>query len=196
MDRLLAAIQGYVREYFDNDSTGHDYYHMKRVASWARFIAEQEGADPFICEVSGWLHDMGDAKLFANPEEAKKNVMCFLSEQGIDEASSNEIKMAMEDVSFSKGAVPKTLEGKIVQDADRLDAIGAIGIARTFAYGGAHGQLIHSEQSESATSIQHFHDKLLKISALIHTSSARKEAEKRHQFIVDYLKRFSNEWSL
>ncbi|UOR12514.1 HD domain-containing protein [Halobacillus amylolyticus] len=196
MSSLLASIQNYVHEHFDNDPTGHDYYHMERVARWARLIAEREGADPFICEVAGWLHDIGDAKLFANPKEAKENVLCFLSEQGINEASCNQIKIAMEDVSFSKGTIPKTLEGKIVQDADRLDAVGAIGIARTFAYGGAHGQLIHREQIETATSIQHFHDKLLKITALIHTSSARREAEKRHQFIVEYLERFSYEWNI
>ncbi|WP_245804817.1 HD domain-containing protein [Halobacillus hunanensis] len=191
---LKTTIENYVHVLFDSDPTGHDYYHMKRVAHWSKVLAEKEGADPFICEVAGWLHDAGDAKLFPEPVQARKHAVKFLSEQGITEHVCRQIKMAMEDVSFSKGQTPKTLEGKIVQDADRLDAIGAIGIARTFAFGGAHSQLIHQEGKETAGSIQHFYDKLLKLSDLIHTKSAREEAQIRHQFMVDYLQRFLDEW--
>ncbi|WP_338035418.1 HD domain-containing protein [Halobacillus ihumii] len=193
---LKKTIENYVHQLFDRDPTGHDYYHMKRVAHWSKVLAEKEGADPFICEVAGWLHDVGDAKLFPEPVQAREHAMRFLSEQGITEHVCWQIKIAMEDVSFSKGQTPKTLEGKIVQDADRLDAIGAIGIARTFAFGGAHSQLIHQEGKETSGSIQHFYDKLLKLSDLIHTKSARKEAQIRHQYMLDYLQRFLGEWEV
>ncbi|MFD2925750.1 HD domain-containing protein [Halobacillus naozhouensis] len=195
-ESLITTIENYLHELFDHDPTGHDYYHMKRVAHWSKVLAEKEGADPFICEIAGWLHDVGDAKLFQDPAQASEQALRLLSKQGILEQDCQQIKMAMADVSFSKGRTPQTLEGKIVQDADRLDAIGAIGIARTFAFGGAHSQLIHHDEQGSSTSIQHFYDKLLKLSDLIHTKSAKEEAQIRHQYMVDYLQRFLYEWEV
>src|SRR5699024_11424076 len=104
---------------------------------------------------AGWLHDIGDKKLFNTPVEAIKEMNTFLRDIQISDHEIHQIQVAMKDVSFSKGdKTPTTLEGKIVQDADRLDALGAIGIARTFAYGGARNQLIHHTDTQTKTSIK------------------------------------------
>ncbi|MFC7060396.1 HD domain-containing protein [Halobacillus seohaensis] len=193
-DDVLQAISRYVYQQFANDPTGHDFFHMKRVADWSFFLAKEEGANSFVAEAAGWLHDIGDAKLFAQPKQALVDLQVFLRSLDIEAEIIDEISVAIKNVSFSKGAIPETLEGKIVQDADRLDAIGAIGIARTFAYGGVKNQLLHTEDDREATSIQHFYDKLLKLSALIHTDRAKQEAAIRHQFMEEYLGQFLQEW--
>lgn len=190
----IAAIRSYVFSIFKDDSTGHDYFHMKRVAESAGTIAEAENADVFICEVTAWIHDIGDEKLFDNRGEAVNNLTAFLRSIGVSVIETKKILHAAEDVSFRKGNVPETLEGKIVQDADRLDAIGAIGIARTFSYGGTTGQLIWDGDNKDNTSIQHFYDKLLKLKDLMHTKSAIQIAEERHNFMNMYLKQFFKEW--
>ncbi|WP_077621785.1 HD domain-containing protein [Sediminibacillus massiliensis] len=191
--KFLSNIQSYVYGLFHEDPTGHDYHHMKRVALTARRLATIEGADPFIAEVSGWLHDIGDAKLFADGEEAKNEMKGFLRELGLPEEMIKLIELAVADVSFSKGTIPDTMEGKVVQDADRLDAIGAIGIARTFAYGGAKNQLLFDEE-KSNTSIQHFYDKLLLLKELMNTESGKSEAAERHRYMESFLEQFFREW--
>ncbi|WP_082234040.1 HD domain-containing protein [Halobacillus massiliensis] len=192
-NKWLKEIRLYIQPFFKDDPTGHDYQHMKRVAHWSRFIAEAEGADPFTAEAAGWLHDIGDKKLFNDPKQALLEMYRFLESLEMETETIKEIRLAVKDVSFTKGTVPTTLEGKIVQDADRLDAIGAVGMARTFAFGGAKGQLIYGEE---ATSIQHFYDKLLHLASGMHTNYARKEAEKRHQFMLNYLEQFYREWNI
>lgn len=189
----MQKIRNYVFDRFHDDATGHDFQHMKRVAETAKYIASEENSNPFICEAAAWLHDIGDSKLFANPEQAIEEMYSFLKSLFIAGEEITQIRDAIKDVSFSKGNVPTTLEGKIVQDADRIDAIGAIGIARTFAYGGAKGQPIYHEENDN-NSIQHFYDKLLKIKDLLHTSAARKLAENRHSFMEKYLDQFYKEW--
>ncbi|GGB33076.1 HD domain-containing protein [Virgibacillus dakarensis] len=190
----LLKIQNYCLPLFQDDATGHDFFHMKRVARMARLIAKEENADTFICEAAAWLHDVGDHKLFADPEKALKETDLFLQSIDITDEWLKQIKTAMKDVSFSKGQIPETIEGKIVQDADRLDAIGAIGIARTFAYGGVRGQLIYHDTNRDKTSIQHFYDKLLKLKAGMHTKTAKRIAAERHLFMEEYLARFFKEW--
>ena len=149
----LNAIRDYVFHMFKDDSTGHDYYHMERVAQLARKIARKEAADSFVTESAAWLHDIGDKKLFANPQVAKTEMVEFLYEINVTKPVIKLIQQAMDSVSYSKGLVPATLEGKIVQDADRLDAIGAIGIARVFAYGGKENQPIYDIKNPKNTSI-------------------------------------------
>ncbi|WP_028782979.1 HD domain-containing protein [Thalassobacillus devorans] len=190
---VIEKIECYVKELFEDDVTGHDYFHMRRVARQARELAEQEGADSFFAEAAGWLHDIGDAKLFDDPTHAQKVMNDYLKELNVPAERIADIEAAIEDVSFSKGKVPDSLEGRIVQDADRLDAIGAIGIARTFAFGGAKGQLIYDEQ-QGRTSIQHFYDKLLTLKDKMNTESARLVAVERHAFMEAYLKQFYREW--
>ncbi|WP_010650600.1 HD domain-containing protein [Oceanobacillus massiliensis] len=195
MDRdQLESIQRYVYEAFKRDATGHDFYHMQRVVKLSGQIAEAEHADIALCEAAAWLHDIGDHKLFDNPEIAKKEMQQFLRSIAILESDISDIITIIDGVSYSKGeTVPATLEGRIVQDADRLDAIGAIGIARTFAYGGANHQLIY-HPSETKNSIQHFYDKLLRLRGLMHTNTAKLIAAERHQYMVDFIDQFFKEW--
>lgn len=123
----LTRIKEYVFQIFDNDITGHDYYHMARVARMAKQIALDEEADLFICEASALLHDVGDAKLFEQPEENMKSMNSFLKSIGLTADQTETINQIINEVSFSKGVqVPTTLEGRIVQDADRIDAIGQL----------------------------------------------------------------------
>ncbi|GGJ85319.1 phosphohydrolase [Lentibacillus kapialis] len=188
------AIRDYVHTLFNDDVTGHDYYHMKRVAYMAKYLAEQEHADPSICETAGWIHDIGDRKLFTSPAEAINELNNFLQSIEYTTNEINRIHAAVEDISFSKGDMPAALEGRIVQDADRLDAIGAIGIARTFAYGAANGQLLWHEYGKRGTSIQHFYDKLLHLKDSMNTNAAAQIAVERHRFMETYLNQFFREW--
>ncbi|TXL67818.1 HD domain-containing protein [Cerasibacillus terrae] len=194
--KQLEAVENYVYNLFHKDSTGHDYYHLLRVMKMAKIMAQQEGADLFICQAAAWLHDVGDIKLFSNPKLALDRMEEFLLSIHIKDEDIKKIKLAIQDVSYSKGKQPKTIEGKIVQDADRLDAIGAIGIARTFAYGGAKGQGIYHPAQPKETSIQHFYDKLLHLKSSLHTKSARHIAEERHQFMEVFLDQFFKEWNM
>lgn len=197
----LNEIKRFVYERFQEEPTGHDYWHMERVAQTAKHIASKEGGDLFVVEVAGWLHDVSDKKLVKNAETARNDVKELLIKAIPSPAIVKQILTAMEDVSFrGSHTIPQTLEGKIVQDADRLDAIGAIGIARTFAYGGNKGQLIHSEPNEFKeekclqTSIQHFYDKLLRLKNLMNTKAAIDLAEERHVFMEKFLEQFYKEW--
>lgn len=190
----LEAIQEYVFTCFQGDATGHDFNHMKRVAMMARNIAISSHANPFTCEVAGWLHDIGDRKLFSNPDDAIVQMNEFLISISFEREQVNDINNIINMISFQKGKVPRSLEGKIVQDADRLDAIGAIGIARTFQYGGAHNQMIYNKEQDN-TSIQHFYDKLLKIKDKLHTEEAKRIAEERHEFMEKFLNQFYREWN-
>lgn len=193
-EQQIHAIRGYVYDLFQDDVTGHDYFHMKRVASLAKHIANEEHANEFICEAAAWVHDIGDHKLFANPVTVWGELLVFLYSIFITDKQISFITDAVKDVSFSKGVrAPDTLEGRIVQDADRIDAIGAIGIARTFAYGGANNQFIH-HPTQKQTSIQHFNDKLLKLKDLMHTNTAVAIAEERQQFMEQFLEQFMEEW--
>ncbi|WP_087971490.1 HD domain-containing protein [Oceanobacillus rekensis] len=193
-DKQLAKIRDFIFQLFHTDVTGHDFFHMERVANMAKQIALKENADPFICEVAAWLHDVGDKKLFSEPDKSIEEMHHFLESIFITNSQINTIDMIIHSVSFSKGRIPETLEGKIVQDSDRLDAIGAIGIARTFAYGGADQQMIYHPDNKS-TSIQHFHDKLLRLKDLMHTETAKNIAFERHQFMENFLKQFRKEWN-
>jgi len=132
------------------------------------------------------LHDVDDAKLFHTENNA--NARYFLRGQNVEEARIDEICAIINSVSFSKnkGRRPDTLEGRIVQDADRLDAMGAIGIARTFAYGGKSGRSMES-------SIEHFHDKLLLLKDGLNTEEAKRIGEARHAFLERFLKEYENE---
>lgn len=196
MDRneVLKKVEQFVKRNFNQDSSGHDVEHMKRVAVWAKKIAIKEGDDPFLCEVAGWLHDIGDKKLFQEPGEAIKGRDDFLRTVGFIEKDVKTISKAIETVSFSKGQSPCSLTGEIVQDADRLDALGAIGIARAFAYGGSRKQPIYSPEGQC--SIGHFYEKLLKLSTLMNTESGKREAEYRHHFMVRFLEEFEREQQL
>lgn len=188
MNIIDAAVE-YIRTLFSGNCGGHDVEHTLRVYRNALLIAEQEQeCDLDIVALAALLHDVDDHKLFQTDNNA--NARAFLTGQGVEEDRIEAICQAINAVSFSKnrGRVPDTIEGRIVQDADRLDAIGAVGIARTFAYGGEHGRSL-------ASSIQHFYDKLLLLKDELNTVSARRIAEDRHAFMVAFLDRLKREIS-
>ena len=144
-EQILEAARKYIRKLFSEDSGGHDYWHSMRVANTAKQLALQEGADPFLAELAALLHDADDIKLFPDTFSGKEHAVSFLHDHSIPDITIRMIVAIIEQIPFNGTglSVPDSLEGKCVQDADRLDAIGAIGIARTFAYGGSHGRAIY-----------------------------------------------------
>ena len=177
----------YIKTLFEGNADGHDAEHSLRVYKNAmRIAAGYPEADEELIALASLLHDADDHKLFQT--ENYSNARQFLKEKNVSEEETCEIVRIIGAVSFSKnkGKTPDTLEGKIVQDADRLDAMGAIGIARTFAYGGKHGRSIED-------SVQHFHDKLLLLEGTLNTEEARAMAKERHEFLVKFLDELGKE---
>lgn len=186
-ERIIAEAQAYIQELFRNNSDGHDADHSLRVYRNAVKIAEgYPECDLSIVLLSALLHDVDDHKLFHT--ENNENARMFLQSQKICENEIERICKVINGVSFSKnrGKRPDTLEGQIVQDADRLDAIGAIGIARTFAFGGKNGRSIE-------TSLQHFHEKLLLLKDEMNTEQAKRLAEIRHTYMLAFLTEIHDE---
>ncbi len=194
------------------DATGHDWHHINRVRKMALYIWEKDhlNADPFIIEMAALLHDIPDEKLNESEAAGLLKLQTFLDRLNLEETIKQQIIEITTTISFKGGRKLElqSLEAKIVQDADRLDALGAIGIARAFAYGGKKGQTIYepcievrnemtNEQYRNgrSTSINHFYEKLLKLKDGLHTYSAKQIAEKRHQYMVKFLQVFYNEWN-
>ncbi|HYQ57411.1 MAG TPA: HD domain-containing protein, partial [Draconibacterium sp.] len=190
------------------DSSGHDWWHIYRVHNMAVHLAEKEGGNLFLIEMAALLHDLDDWKLSDSKNTSKTKY--WLNQISIKEKDADKIEQIIEQVSF-KGAGVETktssLEAQIVQDADRLDAIGAIGIARTFAYGGNKGRLLHHPDIEpqlhnsfeeykktTAPTINHFYEKLLLLKDRMNTKAAQKIAEERHVFMENFLAQFFSEW--
>ncbi len=210
-EKILALTKEYVYNELANDRTGHDWWHIARVTKMAKNMAIEEKADTFICEMSALLHDLADEKLNVSEEAGLMKVSNWLVSVELDEKTKLEIIEIISTISFKGGGQPKmkSLEGKIVQDADRLDAIGAIGIARTFAYAGAKGDLIYDPailprdsmtkkeyRTGKSTAINHFYEKLLKLKNSMNTPIAKKMAEERHQRLENYLDAFFEEWDI
>ncbi len=208
-DELLKRTLIYIDKKFQDDYSGHDYYHSIRVYKLAISICKEESADLEIVELAALLHDVDDYKLFGDNRGTCTNAEAFLKENNVSEEKINAICEIISTLSF-KGTdtqIPQSKEGKIVQDADRLDAIGAIGIARVFAYGGSKNRAMHipSEKprcnmnfqeysTAKGTSINHFYEKLLKLRDLMNTETAKKMAENRHKYMENFLTEFYNEW--
>ena len=186
-DAIITATIAYIQDLFRGNSGGHDAEHSLRVYRNALLIAEGEpGCDTEIIALAALLHDADDHKLFHTENNA--NARSFLNAQKVAPEKIERICEAINAVSFSqnRGRRPETLEGRIVQDADRLDALGAIGIARTFAYGGEHGRPLDE-------SVAHFHEKLLLLKEELNTEAARKLAEPRHAFLERFLEEYERE---
>lgn len=207
--RVAAEAEAWVRAKLDNESSGHDWRHIQRVVSTARTIAQAEGADTFICELAALLHDMADEKLNDDPFAAEQELVRWLGNSGISEQEADHVMEIIAMMSFKGGsrAPMRTIEGQAVQDADRLDAIGAVGISRVFAYSGAKGRPIHdpslpprSSMTEEEyrngrdTAINHFYEKLLKLKDLMNTTTGQELAVGRHRFMETYLEQFYAEW--
>jgi uncharacterized protein len=208
-DAVLAAAEAFAREQLAGDATGHDWWHTERVRRLARAIAHGEGADAFTCELAALLHDVADDKIAGDEETGMRRVREWLAGQPIAGAVRDHVMEIIATLSFAGGNRPpmRTLEGAVVQDADRLDAIGAIGIARTFAYGGARGRPLHEPgeqartyatkeeyRASTASSTAHFREKLLLLKDRMNTAHARRLAEARHQYMVAFLEEFQREW--
>lgn len=192
---ILIKTQEYIKETFLREGTGHDYYHIERVVINSRKILQTEKADGFLVELAAWLHDLGDHKLHNGVDKSEELINAFLNSLVVEQPIIDRVIEIVSQVSFSKGNRPSSIEAEIVQDADRLDAIGAIGIARCFAYGGSKHRILYSpdEKEKESSSIQHFYDKLLKIKGLINTESAKLIAARRHSFMEEYLAEFYRE---
>lgn len=192
---ILIKAQEYIKETFLKEGTGHDYYHIERVVINARKILQTEHADSFLIELAAWLHDLGDYKLHNGIDKSKELITTFLKSIVVEQSIINRVIEIVSQVSFSKGNKPSSIEAEIVQDADRLDAIGAIGIARCFAYGGSKNRILYSpdEKEKENSSIQHFYDKLFKLKDMMNTESAKLIAAKRHSFMEEYIAEFYRE---
>jgi uncharacterized protein len=194
--------QKYLRE-----PTGHDWYHLERVLRLSLKIAKSYSqADRFKIQLIALLHDVDDWKFAKTAKQ--NNAQKLLTNLKIEQVMAQSVLTDIEHISF-KGSgknVPGSLEGKIVQDADRIDALGAIGIARVFAYGGFRGRQIYNPQVKpkkvmpkklavkEATSLNHFYEKLLRLKDLMNTREGKKMARARHKYLENYLNQFLKEW--
>jgi len=208
---IIASIAEVVRKRFEGEGSGHDWWHIYRVWQLAKRIAHEEGANLFVIESAALLHDIADWKFHdgddtVGPKVARK----ILLEQDVSLETTDHVCEIIATMSYKGAGVKtemKTLEGKVVQDADRLEALGAIGIARAFAYGGHKNQVLHDPNQKpvyhrtkkeyfqnKGTTINHFYEKLLLLKDRMNTPTAKKIAEGRHQFMESFLERFSQEW--
>jgi uncharacterized protein len=208
--KIIEATTTFVKNILKHDSSGHDWWHIERVRKAALKIGEKENANLFVVEMAALLHDVADEKLNKSEEEGLMKVRNWLSSLQITESEQEEVIEIISTMSFKGGSRPpmKTIEGQVVQDADRLDAIGAIGIARTFAYAGAHGDLIYDPElpfresmtkeeyrNGKSTAVNHFYEKLLKLKDTLNTNAAKKAAQERHDFMTAFLDQFYKEWN-
>lgn len=191
---ILKYAREHIKKLFSGEGTGHDYFHVERVVRTAKRIAEEENADLFLVELAAWLHDLGDYKLHRGVDRSEELVTEFLEKLNLTPDIISRVNEIISQVSFTKGNRTTSIEAEIVQDADRLDAIGAVGIARCFAYGGKKDREIWNPQNPKDSSIQHFYDKLLKLRDLMNTETGRKIAEGRHRILEDFLTAFYEEW--
>ncbi|GIP46810.1 phosphohydrolase [Paenibacillus sp. J53TS2] len=208
MDRqqqIIKQAEQFVQEVHSGDGSGHDWWHIHRVRNTALAIARKEQADVFVCELAALLHDVADEKLNPSKEAGILRVRSWLDEHVSNLSVNQEVMEIISTMSYNGGKNPpmSTLAGQIVQDADRLDAIGAIGIARTFAFGGSRGRSMHEPgqdfsdhdyRSRGKTTIYHFYEKLLKLKDLMNTRHAQKLAESRHEYMLRFLEQFYREW--
>ena len=214
---IIKKTELFVKETLKKESTGHDWWHSHHVRLLAKQIAKEEGADTFIVELASLLHDIGDYKFHQGNEYIGANLVSeWLSKLDIPNDVTNRIIDIISNSSFMKTLPdskekPKkvlTKEAMIVSDADNLDAMGAIGIARTFAFGGFFKEPIYDPsikprqnltkeeyKKKNSTSINHFYEKLLKLKDKMYTTCGKKTAEKRHNYMKSYLKQFFDEWN-
>lgn len=205
---LIERAKAYVKEKFENEFSGHDYFHTLRVFNMATHIAKQENANVEIVQLASLLHDVDDRKISPETYQTQANARGFLLSNDVDGETIERICQIIREISFGgNDAIPESLEGKCVQDADRLDAIGAIGIARAFAYGGNHNRHIYHpdikpnlnmtkeeyRKSESTT-INHFYEKLFKLTALMNTETAIHIAKDREAYMKEFVSKFMDEW--
>ena len=196
MRNVIIEAEKFVKERFVNDTSGHDWYHMNRVRKLALVIyhTEQTG-DPELIELIALLHDIPDSKLNTTKKDGEEFLSKWLEVNVKDAVIIEKIKRDVASISFREGRRDGlSPEAAIVQDADRLDALGAIGVARAFTYGGYKGQPVYIPKDEAAPStFSHFYDKLLLLKGLMNTQTGKEMAEERHQFMLLFLEKFKKE---
>lgn len=211
-NQLIEATKLFVKETLKNAEGGHDWFHTKRVYNNALLISKTENVDVFIVKLGALLHDIADSK-FHNGDETVGPQMAreFLFKQNVDSLVIEHVVNIIKHISFKNslenesGFSSKELE--VIQDADRLDAIGAIGIARCFNYGGFKNRPIYDPEikpnlnmtkknykTSASPTINHFYEKLLLLKGMMNTKTGKQLAEKRHQFMMLYLNQFYDEW--
>ncbi|MDI6497641.1 HD domain-containing protein [Leuconostoc suionicum] len=215
MDQL-EMINRYMKDALAKDNTGHSIDHINRVLALAnKIMAHEKNADAFVVRAAALLHDVYDDKLYDSQEDiraAKNNMISFLLSIGVHPEMIEEITYIIDNMSWSKsleGAQALNINGKIVQDADRLEAMGAIAITRAITYGAVKNRVLydpeiqpHSPQNKTdyrnqkSTTINHFYEKLLLIQDKLNTDTARKISESRQQFMLSFLAQFKAEWEL
>lgn len=209
-NKIIDTTTSFVKDTLKDEPTGHDWHHIERVLNLSEKISKTEGGDIFKIKLIALLHDISDYKLYKTEQKGIDKLNAFLNSI-IDEPDlKQEIINTINGISF-KGLLVKeqelSLEGQIVQDADRLDAIGAIGIARAFAYGGNKNRAMHNPKekpkkhqsfkeykSSKGSTINHFYEKLLHLKDRLNTNSAKNIAAERHQFMQDFICQFFKEW--
>ncbi len=209
-EKILQEVAAYVEQRLSGEGSGHDWWHIVRVRKLAEKLALAEGGDSFICQLAALVHDLVDDKLVADEGLALAEVRDLLTRVGVAANQTDQVLTIIQSISYKGGNqnhLDLTLEGQIVQDADRLDAMGAIGVARTMAYSGHHQRIIHDPEvavrqnmtldqyrSHQGTAITHFYEKLLLLKDLMNTKTAQELAKGRHAFLEAYLDQFFAEW--
>lgn len=208
--QIITQVAQDVRAKMSGDSS-HDWWHILRVWNMAKHLSQIEKADAFVVELGALLHDIADWKFHDGDDTVGPRVAGeILTDHGINPTVIDQVCEIISTISFKGATVPtpmSTLEGKIVQDADRLDAIGAIGIARTFAYGGNKNREMYNPEQKptqhgskeayfnsGSHTINHFYEKLLLLKDRMNTHAAKQIAQARHQFMETYLEEFFKEW--
>ncbi|MBC1376805.1 HD domain-containing protein [Listeria sp. FSL L7-0091] len=189
-EEIIIDAQKWMQAHFEKENTGHDWEHVKRVWHLSKQIQATEGGDKFVIELAALFHDYNDSKLTRDPLQATEIITHWMKEKEVPEDVINKIIRIIQAVSFKNGKNPihaSAIEEKIVQDADRLDAIGAIGIARTFTYGGAHNREIVNRAHPENTTLQHFYDKLLLIQNQLKTKTGRELAAGKQRIMQDFI---------
>lgn len=210
---IIAATAAYMQEKFSGEGSGHDWWHIYRVWQNALFIAKSENADLLVVQLGALLHDIADWKFQDGDESAgERAARQYLASLEVPELIIAEVCRIINEISFKGAGVAtpmSTLEGQIVQDADRLDAIGAIGIARAFAYGGfRHREMYNPNippenhgsfaayKNNSGPTVNHFYEKLLLLKDRMNTTTGRALARERHQYMLSFLNQFYREWDI
>jgi len=209
---VLTKTASFVKQKLAGEGTGHDWWHIERVLNTALKIAREENADLFIVELGALLHDIADWKFNGGDENAGPDTArAWLMQLNVDEETVNYVCDIIKHISFKGAGVDskmKTKEGQCVQDADRLDAMGAIGIARAFAYGGHKGRELHNPnippekhdsfeqyKKSSGPTLNHFYEKLFLLKDLMNTPTGKRIADERHRFMEEYVQQFLREWN-
>ena len=210
-EKIIILTEEFVKETLNNAEGGHDWWHIYRVRKLAMHIAEKEEADLFIMELAALLHDIADPKFHdGNEETGPRLAQEFLKSLNVDKEIIQHIDAIIRNISFHKTFEAKTFDSselQVVQDADRLDAIGAIGIARTFNYGGHKNFPLYDPdikpdlhltkeayKNSKAPTLNHFYEKLFLLKDMMNTVTGRKTAEERHRFMEAFVERFLKEW--